>query len=202
MNINYKLMMMERYDNEQMLKNMILDKCDKNLLDSFEFAFTESEILALKISEPKIYKTKCDCCNKELLCIWDNFNSDCWFPYFGCQAKRINTYNFSPIINCMRNFYKRNKMDWKDNNLINSHTKIHTNRYDNLDFYFRSHPDSFMILCNDCFRKTYNRILVQDNFDKNLQYAITILNNENPQDILNYFKIDGTIIGTGSIKNY
>ena len=85
---------------------------------------------------------------------------------------------------------------------MNSHTKIHTNRYDNLDFYFRSHPDSFMILCNDCFRDTYNRVLVQDKWDEGLQYAVSVLDGEDPQELLDHFGIDGEIIGVGSIKNY
>lgn len=200
-NLAYRIMKMERSRNEQMIKDMILERCD-GMECPQKYSLTYAEKVGIAITQPKIHITKCEHCGRELLSIWDNHNSMDWWPYLGNQAKRVHTYEFSPVINCMRRWYERNGLDWKNNNLMNSHTKIHTNRYDNLDFYFRSHPDSFMILCNDCFRETYNRVLVQDNWDEGLQYAVSVLDGEDPQELLDHFGIDGEIIGIGSIKNY
>ena len=158
-------------------------------------------------SNPNIYKYNCDYCGKEIFIVFDDFIfKDGYSIYQGIQAKRLNCYKYSPIINLIRDNGIKNIAI---NELANSHTRIHSNKMSDLDLRFKD-KRCFKRLCNDCFLKTYNRIKVLDE-STNIEYSLSIVNDykinkfETIENVLNEFNdiiISPCIIGKGSINNY
>lgn len=179
-------------------KQLIINKSHKQT-DGLEFCKTDNEKIAVKNLYTEVYYCHCDYCNREILAVWDGYNSDNYWPYLGNMSKRRNTYKYSPIIEVLRKRYIEEGKDWKDNNLINSHTRVHSDKY---DLRRRMADNSMRLLCNECFQKTYKRTLV-DGDDGN-QYAISVLEDreETIESVMKELGINGKIIGKGSIKDY
>lgn len=181
-------------------KKLITNKAYKKT-DGSEFCKNRNEIFLVKSAFTEIYYLKCDYCGKEILAIWDGYNADEYWSYLGQQSKRQNTYSYSPIISILRKRYREDGLDWKNNNLINSHTRIHSDSY---NIESRMTDKAMRILCNDCFRKTYNRILVEDE-KTGIKYALSVLEErgETVEDLIKEFNIQNQkIIGKGSIVDY
>ena len=70
----------------------------------------------------------------------------------------------------MRKNYELKGLYWKDNNLLNSNTKVHS---DSVDTSIRMNENTLKFLCNDCFQKTYNRIQVKG--DNEILYALSVV---------------------------
>lgn len=181
-------------------KKLITDRAYKKT-DGSEFCKNRDELFVVKSAFTEIYYLKCDYCGKEILAIWDGYNSTDYAPYLGQQSKRRNSYNYSPMISILRKRYKEAELDWKENNLLNSHTRIHSDSY---DIKIRMTDKAMRLLCNECFRKTYNRIIVQDE-KSGINYALTILEEkgETIESLIQEFGIKNAIIkGKGSIVDY
>lgn len=181
-------------------KKLITDRAYKKT-DGSEFCKTRDELFVVKSAFTEVYYLKCDYCGKEIIALWDGYNATDYAPYLGMQSKRINTYNYSPIISILRKRYSENGLDWKSNNLLNSHTRIHSDSY---DIGIRMTDKAMRLLCNDCFQKTYNRYLIEDS-KSGITYALTVLEDEGEtvESLINEFNIKNPIIkGKGSIKDY
>lgn len=176
----------------------MLDKCYKHT-DGSEFCLTKKDHVLLKLTYAEVHYCKCDYCNKEILAVWDGYNCDNYWPYLGNQSKRINSYEYSPIIETMKKYYKENNLNWKDNNLLNSHTRVHS---DSWNLSIRMTKEALRFLCNDCFQKTYNRIQVLGN--NGILYALSVVEdrNETIESVMEELYIKGTILGKGSVKEY
>lgn len=149
---------------------------------------------------PIIGHTNCDYCGKEVLCIWDDNNSNHWFPFLGNQARKPNVYKYSPIIQMMRKYFNVENKVWDEqhgNNLMNLHARCHC--YPE-NWSKRAHPNGLAILCNSCFQKTYNRIKVKG--DDGYEYALSVLPDETVEQVMKELDITGTVIGKGAINDY
>ena len=140
---------------------------------------------------PHISKTCCDYCGKEVLCVWDDYNSDKWFPYLGNMAKKVNTYKYSPIINIMKKYDNSLNKVWH-NDLLNVHARIHSR-----DWGLRCKEGSIKILCNDCFQKTYNRIQVRLNNGSIIAVSVVEDMGETIKSVMEELNIKGEVIGKG-----
>lgn len=146
-----------------------------------------------------MYYFKCDYCGKEILAIWDDFNTNNYWPYLGVQSKRLNSYTYSPIIQIIRKNYELKSLDWKDNNLLNLHTRVHS---DSGNMSIRMSENALRFLCNSCFQKTYQRIKVQG--DDGILYSLSVLQdrNETIESVMSDLGITGKVIGKGGIVDY
>lgn len=173
-----------------------------NISDGTEFCKTKEDIILVKESKTQIGHCKCEYCGKDLLAIWDNNNKQSWYPYLGNQARKFNTYSYSPIINIMRKYYNVENKVWDEdhgNNLMNLHARAHSKPN---NWAKRAHPNGIKILCNNCFQKTYQRIKVQGN--DGYLYSLSVLpdRGETIQSVMKDLDITGTVIGKGAINNY
>lgn len=151
---------------------------------------------------PAISRTVCDYCGCEVLCIWDDHNKNSWWPYLGNQARKPNTYKYSPIIQAMRRYFDAEGAIWtqeKGNNLMNLHARAHCEPE---DWSKRGHPNGVKILCSRCFQKTYNRTRVLGN--NGTLYALTVIpeRGETIESVMQDLGIEGKVVGTGAITNY
>lgn len=143
---------------------------------------------------PHISKTYCDYCEKEVLCVWDDYNKNQYWPYLGNQARKPNTYKYSDIIQKMRNHFNVVGKVWDEehgNNLMNLHARCHSTPN---DWSKRAHPNSLRILCSSCFQKTYKRIKVLG--DNGIEYQLTVLpeRGETIESVMKELNIKGKIL--------
>lgn len=147
---------------------------------------------------PKIGICNCDYCGKEIDAIWDDYCKNNWC-YFGVQAIKPNVYKYSPVIQYLRKINNSLGQSWNNgNNLLNSHTRIHCEP-SNYDVNIKT-QNAIKVLCNECFKKTYNRVKIE--LSNGFLYSISILETENVEDVLKELNIRGNIIGKGSIHEY
>ena len=143
-----------------------------------------------------IYELKCEHCGKTIYACFDK-NVHTW-PYFGNQAKRTNCYKYSSIVSLFRRY---GKIDL----LLNSYTKVHC-KPSTFDPNVKR-EDLIMNLCNDCFSKTYNRILLQgeDSTGYARFFSISIVEEwgDKIEDIAKKAGVKNyQILGKGAIKEY
>lgn len=163
----------------------------ENTTDGTEFCKSEKERDLVIKNETKIGHTHCDYCGKEILAVWDIYNSNKWFPYLGNQSKKPKTYSYSPIIQIMRKFYNAEGKVW-NNNLLNVHARIHSK-----DWGLRCKDGSIKILCNECFQETYNRIQVELNNGSICAISVVESRGETAESVMKELNLNGKIIGKG-----
>ena len=185
-------------EKETKWKQLIIDRAHKHT-DGREFCLTDLDVQSTIATYSEVHYCKCDYCGKEILAVWDGFNADNYWPYLGVQSKRLNSYTYSPIIQIMRKNYELKGLDWKDNNLLNSHTRVHS---DSWDMSIRMSENALRFLCNDCFQKTYNRYQVRGN--NGILYALSVVEDrgETIESVMKDLNIEGEVIGKGAISEY
>ena len=146
---------------------------------------------------PKISKTQCDYCGEEVLCVWDDYNKNQYWPYLGNAARKPNTYKYSDIIQTMREYFGVSGKVWDEehgNNLMNLHARCHSTPN---DWSKRAHPNSLRILCPKCFQKTYKRVKVLG--DNGIEYQLTVLpeRGETVESVMKELDIKGKVIDKG-----
>lgn len=155
------------------------------------FGFYDGQLL--------VCKDNCEYCNRVIYAIWDEHNYDNYWPYPGTSAVRSNTFKYSRIVMRMRELDRKLGTKWIES-IMNTNAKIHC---DPPNESIRFSDKSIKILCNECFRETYSRMLVKDH-EGNL-YAVSVVEsrNEKLEDILENFGIDRyKVLGKGSINDY
>ena len=163
----------------------------QNKTDGTEFCLDDESIKKVINAKTEIGHCTCDYCGKEILAVWDEHNSDKWFPYLGTQAKRPNTYKYSPIIQSMKKKDGCENKVW-NNNLLNVHARIHHKSY-----YKRCQEGSIKLLCNDCFQKTYNRYQVELENGDMIALSVVEDRGETIESVMNELGLHGTVIGKG-----
>lgn len=151
---------------------------------------------------PKISRTTCDYCGKEVLCVWDDNNKSQWWPYLGNQARKPNVYKYSPIIQAIRKHFGVEGKVWDEehgNNLMNLHAVAHSEPN---DWSKRAHPNGLKILCSSCFQKTYDRVKVKGN--NGIMYSLSVIpeRGETIESVMKSLDIKGVVVGKGAINNY
>lgn len=96
-----------------------------------------------------IISLKCDYCGESIFILQDSLRDE---PYYGMQMSRKTNYSYSPLIN----FIRKNMPDL---NVANVHARIHSKPTNET---LRFSRNNVKFLCNSCFRKTYDRIIVKD----------------------------------------
>ena len=164
--------------------NEIYKRTHNNITNGIEYCSTIEEKQNVINSKTKIGHTNCDYCGKEIICIWDEFNSNKWYGYLGNQVQNTKNYQYSPIISILR---KYNKID----KVYNLHSRCHT--YPN-DWSKRAHENALKLLCNDCFRKTYKRISVKSTDGILCKISVLPDRGETIESVMEELEITGEVL--------
>lgn len=153
----------------------------------------------------EIYQYQCKHCGMEIFAVFDDL-APAPYPYFGNQAKRQRTYSYSPVISLARELMMLANGYPKCLSLANSHGFVHCNP----STFNRSLKNERTVrnLCDDCFRHTYKRELVDgvgpdgvrrlfslsvmEEWDEGLEYVVDLCG----------IKPGWVDLGPGSVREY
>lgn len=142
----------------------------------------------------------CQYCGTEIIQVKDDYLNG-RFGALGNQAVRAGTYFGSKTIQKIKEFYQVGWVDLKTkevrkngpgftqelgNNLYNSHSVLHVHQPGSRKLigpWMYANHNSFKVLCNNCFQKTYKRVSVRSK--SGLIYDVTVLPGQNLRDVLN-----------------
>ena len=144
----------------------------------------------------------CDYCGCDIIGVWDEHNIHQWFPYLGNQCRKPNVYQYSRVIQAMREHFDVLGKVWNEddgNNLLNVHARAHS---EPTNWSVRASTASIRLLCNKCFQKTYKRVKIQS--PDGILYAISVLpeRGESIKSVCKDLGITGEVVGKGAINDY
>lgn len=180
----------------------IMNRMKENPTDGTEYGLTREESIKEHVL---IGHTKCDYCGKEIIYVWDKNVENQYWPFLGNQARKLNTYKYSKIIQLMRKFFNCEDKVWDEehgNNLGNNHARVHSSKANNPK---RWSDQSIRLLCNSCFQKTYKRVkVIGTGNDEGIEYALSVLpdRGETVESVMKDNNITGIIIDNSKRGNY
>ena len=166
---------------------------DRELLEKFDIV--NSEELNIHVTE-----CKCEYCGETIYAIWDCNNIENYWPYPGNSVVRQNVFKSSPMIQQLRKLDGLNRSNLC-RKVVNTNARIHSkpSREE-----LRFSDKSIRILCNDCFRLTYNRILVREN-GKGQLHSLSVVESrgETVESLCEEFGITNyEVLSKGAISDY
>ena len=163
-----------------------------------------SEYSGEPIPGVRISHLNCEYCGVDIIGVWDKHNIHKWYPYLGTQLERGNIYSYSKIILAIKEYYGIGQYDRfrqeDGNNLLNVHARFHSipNKW-----HYRASKASTRMLCNNCFKETYNRWKIELPDGTIAALSVVRSRGETLMSVAEDLGIhDYKVIGRGAVDNY
>lgn len=163
----------------------------------------------IPIPNTTITHGNCEYCGTEIIEVRDDYFNK-FYGALGNQAVRPGIYFGSKAIQTIKQFYQ---VGWIDldtkrarkngnyfsqelgNNLYNVHSRLHVHEKGSRKLigpWRFANQNSFKVLCNNCFKKTYRRVSV--NARSGLVYDVTVLPGETLRGVLQEIGVDDAMV--------